>query len=104
MPRTAAKARIRRPNGKPAGMDDVRNSMAKIVAVELEEQNLTQTEAAYLMKDAPSQISLVVTGKLRGFSIERLLRMVNRLGRDVDVVVRQRKGTKAGRTRLIREG
>jgi hypothetical protein len=32
-------------------------------------------------RDAPSQISLVVTGKLRGFSTERLLRMLARLGR-----------------------
>jgi hypothetical protein len=44
------------------------------------------------MRDAPSQISLVVTGKLRGFSTERLLRMLARLGRDIDIVIRPSKG------------
>ena len=54
--------------------------LAKEIASILRQRNLTQTEAAWLMKDAPSQVSLVVTGKLRGFSTERLLRMLARLG------------------------
>ena len=45
--------------------------LAKEVARILDDRQLTQTEAAYVMRDAPSQISLVVTGKLRGFSVER---------------------------------
>ena len=75
--------------------------LAKEVAKILEDQELTQTEAAYIMRDAPSQISLVVTGKLRGFSTERLLRMLARLGRDVDIVIRPSKG-KTGKVSVIR--
>ena len=63
---------------------------------------MTQTEAAYIMRDAPSQISLVVTGKLRGFSTERLLRMLARLGRDIDIVIRPSKG-KSGKVTVIRQ-
>ena len=48
---------------------------------------MTQIEAAYLAGDAPSQMSLVVSGKLRGFSVERLLRILARLGRDIDIVI-----------------
>ncbi len=74
--------------------------LAKEIASILEDQELTQTEAAYIMRDAPSQISLVVTGKLRGFSTERLLRMLARLGRDIDIVIRPSKG-KSGKVSVI---
>ena len=74
--------------------------LAKEIATILESQELTQTEAAYIMRDAPSQISLVVTGKLRGFSTERLLRMLARLGRDIDIVIRPSKG-KAGKVSVV---
>ena len=52
------------------------------------------------MKDAPSQVSLVVTGKVRGFSSERLLRMLSRLGIDVDIVLRKARSGQ-GRVRLV---
>jgi predicted XRE-type DNA-binding protein len=74
--------------------------LAKEIASILEDQELTQTEAAYIMRDAPSQISLVVTGKLRGFSTERLLRMLARLGRDIDIVIRPSKG-KSGKVSVV---
>jgi predicted XRE-type DNA-binding protein len=88
---------------KRASADSVipKNVLAKEIASILEDQNLTQTEAAYIMRDAPSQISLVVTGKLRGFSTERLLRMLARLGRDIDIVIRPSKG-KSGKVSVIR--
>jgi predicted XRE-type DNA-binding protein len=76
--------------------------LAKEIAGILRDQQLTQTEAAYLMKDAPSQVSLVVTGKLRGFSTERLLRMLARLGRDVDIVVRSAKD-RSGKISVVRK-
>jgi predicted XRE-type DNA-binding protein len=77
--------------------------LAKEIASILQDKNLTQTEAAWLMKDAPSQVSLVVTGKLRGFSTERLIRMLARLGRDIDIVVRPARG-RSGKINVVRKG
>src|ERR1051325_8783774 len=77
--------------------------LAKEIASILADKNLTQTEAAWLMKDAPSQVSLVVTGKLRGFSTERLIRMLARLGRDIDIVVRPARG-RSGKINVVRKG
>jgi len=74
--------------------------LSRQIAGILRDRQLTQTEAAYLIHDAPSQISLVVTGKTRGFSGERLLRMLSRLGRDVDIVTRPAK-SKTGRVRVV---
>ena len=76
--------------------------LAKEIAKILDDKGLTQTEAAYVMRDAPSQISLVVTGKLRGFSTERLLRMLARLGRDVEITIRASKG-KSGKVTVVRK-
>jgi predicted XRE-type DNA-binding protein len=74
--------------------------LAKEVAKILGDRGMTQTEAAYLIKDAPSQISLMVTGKTKGFSSERLLRTLTRLGRDVDIVIRPTAGKGGGKVRL----
>jgi len=78
--------------------------LAKEIASILRDRELTQTEAARIMNDAPSQVSLVVTGKLRGFSTERLLRMLARLGRDVEIVIRATNGRqRAGRISVVRK-
>ena len=76
-----------------------KDRLSKEIARILEERELTQTEAARIVRDAPSQISLMVTGRTHGFSAERLIRTLTRLGRDVDVVVRKSSG-KAGKVRL----
>jgi len=91
-------ARPRRPR-KRAESIIPKVALAREVARILDDRGLTQTEAAYLIKDAPSQVSLMVTGKTRGFSSERLIRTIARLGRDVDIVIRKAKGS-AGRVRL----
>jgi len=62
----------------------------------------TQTEADYLIRDAPSQISSVVTGKLHGFAVERLIRMLVHLGRDIDIVIRPPRGSRKGRVSVTR--
>jgi predicted XRE-type DNA-binding protein len=74
--------------------------LAKEIARILRDEQLTQTEAARMMLDAPSQVSLVVTGKLRGFSTERLIRMLQRLGRDIDIVIKPTANGKPGKIRV----
>jgi predicted XRE-type DNA-binding protein len=52
------------------------------------ERGLSQAAAAVVVQDAASQLSLLLSGKLRGFSIDRLVRTLLRLGREVEIVVR----------------
>jgi predicted XRE-type DNA-binding protein len=65
----------------------------------IDDRELTQTEAARVIDDAPSQISLISTGKLKGFSPERLIRILTKLGRDVEIRISKAKG-KSGKVRL----
>lgn len=90
-----------RPVMRDPDIDEGKRALALAVKQHLERNQLTQTEAAYIMRDAPSQISLVTTGKLRGFSYERLIRMNARLGKDIDIVLRPARG-KRGKVRVHR--
>jgi len=82
--------------------DQARRELARIFAKQVDERQLTQTQVGYEIQDAPSQVSLMVTGKLRGFSTERLLRTLVRFKNDIDIVVRPARGRK-GRLRVVRQ-
>jgi predicted XRE-type DNA-binding protein len=62
-------------------------------------RDLTQTEAARIVRDAPSQLSLVSTGNLEGFSPERLIGILTKFGRDIEIRIGRAKGA-TGKVRL----
>ena len=59
------------------------NQIASIVS----HRHLTQMEAARVLGTGQPNVSELLAGKLDGFSIERLIRYLNTLGRDVQIVV-----------------
>ena len=65
-------------------------------------KKLTQAKAATLTGTAQPDLSNLLRGKFRGFSIERLMLMLTAFGRDVDVVVRP-AAKKQGGIRFRRE-
>jgi predicted XRE-type DNA-binding protein len=56
----------------------------------IERRRLTQTKAAELLGLKQPDVSALVTGRVGKFSLERLLRCIRRLGRDVAIVTRPR--------------
>jgi predicted XRE-type DNA-binding protein len=52
------------------------------------ERSLTQSKAAELLGLKQPDVSNLVRGRLSGWSVERLMRMLNRLGQDVEITVR----------------
>ena len=75
------------------GLPDADERLAKAdLAIEIgrviSERGLTQSDAAELMGVDQPKVSALVRGKLDGFSMERLYRYLNALGRDVEIVVR----------------
>jgi predicted XRE-type DNA-binding protein len=71
---------------------------AKVIA-EVQRRRLTQSQAAALLGIDQPKISALKQGKLSGFSIERLMRFLLRLGRDVEIQVKARTKSRA-RARL----
>jgi len=71
------------------------------IAREIEGRRLTQAEAADLLGVAQPDISNLMRGRLSGYSIERLTRLLNALGRDVEIRVRRaRAGARRGHLRV----
>ncbi len=71
----------------------------KIVAI-LHERRLTQTDAAAMLGVDQPKISALMRGRLSGFSIERLLRFLLLLGRDVEINIKPRPRSRA-QSRLL---
>ena len=60
-------------------------------------RRLTQTQAADLLGLSQPDVSRLVRGDFRDYSIERLLRLLTMLGRDVDIVIREPKAQRHGK-------
>ena len=67
-------------------------------------KRLTQTEAASLMAIDQPKVSALMNGRLNSFSSERLMRLLTRLGQDVEIVLRTNpRGQRRGRIRVVQE-
>ncbi|MBP2294513.1 helix-turn-helix domain-containing protein [Azospirillum rugosum] len=75
------------------GIADAEESMAKArlagqIALAIRDLDLTQKQAAERMGLDQPKVSALMRGKLAGFSIERLVRGLVALDRDVEITVR----------------
>jgi len=62
---------------------------AKIIA-EIQRRRITQAQAAAVLGIDQPKISALKQGKLSGFSIEGLMRLLLLLGRDVEIAVKEK--------------
>jgi predicted XRE-type DNA-binding protein len=60
---------------------------AKIIA-EIQRRRLTQSQAAVILGIDQPKVSALKQGKLTGFSIERLMRLLLVLGLDIEIIVK----------------
>jgi predicted XRE-type DNA-binding protein len=60
----------------------------------MEARGLSQTEAARLLDINQPKISALVNYRLEGFSVERLMKFLNALDRDVEIVIRKKPRSK----------
>jgi len=54
----------------------------------ISEQKLTQTQAAQLMGLSQPDVSRLLKGQFRDISVDRIMRMLTRLGCKVDIVIK----------------
>lgn len=67
---------------------------AKIIA-EVQRRRLTQSQAAAILGIDQPKISALKQGKLTAFSIERLMRFLLLLGRDIEITVKGKAGRRS---------
>jgi predicted XRE-type DNA-binding protein len=65
----------------------------------IRKRRLTQAEAGAILDIDQPKVSALRNGRLSGFSVERLIRFLNALDQDVEIVVRT-KARSRGRGRL----
>jgi predicted XRE-type DNA-binding protein len=68
-------------------VEQTKASLARRVAVLVKARGLTQVEAAGLLGIDQPKVSALLRGRLGGFSVERLMRLLTRLDQDVEIVV-----------------
>jgi predicted XRE-type DNA-binding protein len=66
-----------------------KSQLAALIAQALRERGLTQTSCAKLLGIDQPKVSELMRGRLTRFSTERFLTFLTRLGRDVEIVVRE---------------
>jgi len=69
----------------------VRAELARVISGLLTTRHLTQTQAAELLGIDQPKVSALMRGRLSGFSVDRLLRFLLALDRDVDIVITPKK-------------
>ena len=77
--------------------DRIKNAIAHAICARIEARELTQKDAAAILKTDQAKVSNIARGRLNGFSVERLLGYLAALGFDVDIHL---KPTRADRGRV----
>lgn len=81
------------------GFDDAEEMLAKaklahsIMGI-IKDRKLTQDAAAELLETKQPKISALMNGRIHGFSMERLVIMMNKLDHDVEIRVTKKPATR----------
>ena len=80
----------------------VKAKLAAKIGEIIKQRHLTQVHAAEILGMPQSKLSNMLRGQFRGISETKMLECMNKLGRDVEIVVRKSSRTRAsGRTSVI---
>jgi predicted XRE-type DNA-binding protein len=74
--------------------------LANKISVLIRDRGLTQAKAAKLLGIDQPKVSMLIRGRLRGFSLERLMRFLMLLGQDIRITVQAAPRGKA-RARVL---
>ena len=66
----------------------------------IRQRGITQTEAARLLGLSQPDVSRLLRGDFREYSLERLFRLLTKLGRDIDIVIRRPRSATGGKLRI----
>jgi predicted XRE-type DNA-binding protein len=85
-----------------AGAMHVKASLASKIAEIIKHRHLTQQQAADILGMTQPKLSGMLRGQFRGISEAKMLDCLNRLGRDVQIVVRKaRRSQESGRISVV---
>ena len=80
-----------------------KSELARQIAKLIKKKKLTQKQAAEILGIDQPKISALLRGRLRSFSLERLIRFLNELGQDVNIMIGPTKSRSERGSTWIRE-
>lgn len=75
-----------------------KSELARQIAKLIKKKKLTQKKVADILGIDQPKISALIHGRLRSFSLERLIRFLNELGQDVSIIISPAQSTERGIT------
>ena len=85
-----------------AGAMQVKATLAAKIGEIIKHRHLTQVEASEILGIAQPKLFCILRGQFRGISEAKMLGYLNKLGRDVDIVIRKpARSRAAGLTRVV---
>lgn len=79
----------------------VKAGLAHEISEIIKSRHLTQQRAAALLGMPQPKLSEMLRGKFRGISQAKMIECLNRLGRDLDIVVKKAKRRTLGHTHVV---
>ncbi|WP_137938953.1 helix-turn-helix transcriptional regulator [Chitinivorax sp. B] len=79
----------------------VKAELAHQIAQIIKSRHLTQQRAAELLGMPQPKLSEMLRGKFRGISQAKMMECLNRLGRDVEIVVKKASRRSLGHTHVV---
>ena len=65
------------------------------------QRGITQAQAARLLGLSQPDVSRLLRGEFREYSLERLFRLLTALGCDIEIVIRQPRSATGGKLRIV---
>ena len=105
IPVTASSGNVFADIGLPQPEEELAKAqLASRIRRVIQQSRLTQAAAAALMGIDQPKVSALLNGRLANFSSERLMRLLTRLGQDIEIVLKAKpRRRNAGRIRVIDE-
>lgn len=70
----------------------------------IKKKNLTQAKAGKILGISQPKLSALLNGRFAGYSVERLLLFLNKLGQDIDIIVKSKPRNRSARVNVYRSG
>ena len=86
------------------GEHALKAELVRRIAKALKVQSLTQAKAAQVLAVGQPDVSKMLAGQFRQFSVERLMRFLVALGHDVKIVVEPARAAKSKAAQLVVAG